>query len=232
MRLGHRGGGGSFYGVSVTLHGIEPRRSPARRSRLWLLIGWSGGRRWHGVFCRSGWRGGCYTGVRRKGAGLSGSANETRGEISQRREWSFGRRHWFRKVWLSEFGRFGMVDVDGTFHISILVDHLVFIWDAADAVGPFPSRCQLGSAFWRSGQSEDEAANLVGVSSRRRWWGGHLLVSELKPLLEGLNVSGGVLSGGGRIGIQVEVWRKRWLAACCNHGGRESVRFVRHSVEG
>ena len=33
-----------------------------------------------------------------------------------------------------------MVDVDGAFDISILVDHLVFIWDAADAVGPFLSR--------------------------------------------------------------------------------------------
>ena len=55
VRLGHRG---AFYGVSVTLHGVEPRRSPARRSRFWLLIGWNGGGRWHGVFCRSGWRSG------------------------------------------------------------------------------------------------------------------------------------------------------------------------------
>ena len=125
-----------------------------------------------------------------------------------------------------------MVDVDGAFHISILVDHLVFIWDAADAVGSFPSQSQLGSVFRRSGKSEDEAADLVGFSSWGRRRSGHLLVSELKPLLDGLNVGGGVLSGGGRIGIQVEVWGKRWLAACCNHGGRESVRFVRHSVEG
>ena len=125
-----------------------------------------------------------------------------------------------------------MVDVDGAIHISILVDHLAFIWGAADAIGPFPSRHQLGSAFQRSGKSEDEAADLVGVSSWGRRRSGHLLVSELKPLLDGLNLGGGVLSGGGRIGIQVEVWRKRWLAACCNHGGRESVRFVRHSVVG
>ena len=34
-----------------------------------------------------------------------------------------------------------MVDVDGAFHIPILVDHLVFIRDAAEAVGPLPSRC-------------------------------------------------------------------------------------------
>ena len=125
-----------------------------------------------------------------------------------------------------------MVDVDGAFHISILLDHLVFIWDAADVVGSFPLRRQLGSAFRRSGKSEDEAADLVGVSSWGHRRSGHLLVSELKLLLDGLNVGGGVLSGGGRIGIQVEVWRKSWLAACCNHGGRESVSFVRHSVEG
>ena len=125
-----------------------------------------------------------------------------------------------------------MIDVDGAFHISILVDHLVFIWDAADVVGPFPSRRQLGSAFWWSSQSEDEAAYLVGVSSWGRRRSGHLLVGELEPLLDGLNVGGGVLSGGRRIDIQVKVWRKRWLTACCNHGGRESVRFVRHCVEG
>ena len=94
-----------------------------------------------------------------------------------------------------------MVDADGAFHISVLVDHLVFIWDAADAVGPFPSRRQLGGAFWRSGQSEDEAANLVGVSSWRRQWSGHLLVSDLKPLLDGLNVGSWVLKGGGRVGM-------------------------------
>ena len=76
VRLGHRG---TFYGVNVTLYRIEPGKSPARRSRLWSLIGWSGGGRWHSVFCRSGWRGGCYTGVRRRSAGLSGSASETRG---------------------------------------------------------------------------------------------------------------------------------------------------------
>ena len=32
-----------------------------------------------------------------------------------------------------------MVDVDGAFHIPILVGHLIFIWDAADVVGSLPS---------------------------------------------------------------------------------------------
>ena len=94
-----------------------------------------------------------------------------------------------------------MVDVDDALHISILVDHLVFIWDVADEVGPFPSRHLLGSAFWRSSQSKIEAAYLVGVSSWRRQWSGHLLVGEVESLLDGLNVGGGVPSGGRRVGI-------------------------------
>ena len=113
-----------------------------------------------------------------------------------------------------------MVYVDGAFHLSILVYHLVFIRDAADAVRHFPSRRQLGSALRRGGESKDETADLVEVSSWGSWWSGHLLVSKLKPLLYGLDVHGGVLSGGRGIGIQVEVWRKGWLVACCNHGGR------------
>ena len=62
--------------------------------------------------------------------------------------------------------------------------------------------------------------------------GGHLLVGELEPLLDGFDICGGVFSGERGIGIQVKIWRKCWLAACRNHGGRESVRFMRHSVEG
>ena len=37
-----------------------------------------------------------------------------------------------------------MANVDGAFHIPIIVDHLIFIWDAADAVGSFPPRYKLG----------------------------------------------------------------------------------------
>ena len=99
-------------------------------------------------------------------------------------------------------------------------------------VRPFPPRRQLGSAFRRGSEGKDETADLVRVSSWWSRWSGHLLVSELEPLLYGLDVCRGVFRGMGRVGIQVEVWRKRWLAACCNHGGRESVRFVRHCIEG
>ena len=56
-----------------------------------------------------------------------------------------------------------MVYVDGAFHFSILVYHLVFIWDAADVVRPFSLRRQLGRAFRRGGKSKNETANLVGL---------------------------------------------------------------------
>ena len=36
---------------------------------------------------------------------------------------------------------------------------------------------------------------MIGVGGRRGWRGGHLLVSELEPLLDGLNVFCGVFGG-------------------------------------
>ena len=122
-----------------------------------------------------------------------------------------------------------MVYVDRTFHFSIFVDHLIFIGYAADAIKPFPLRRQLGGTFGRGGEGEDEAADLVRVSGRRR---DHLLMSESEPLLYGFDVCGGVFGGWGRTGIRGEVWRERWFAACCNHGSRESVGLMRHLVEG
>ena len=56
-------------------------------------------------------------------------------------------------------------------------------------------------------------------------------MGELEPLLDGFDICRGVFRRERWIGIQVEVWRKHWLAACRDHGGRESVRFTRHSVE-
>ena len=98
----------------------------------------------------------------------------------------------------------------------------------ADAVRPFPPRRQLGSAF-RSGKSKDETADLVGVSSWGSRRSGHLLVSELKPLLYGLDVCGWVFSGGGGIGIQVEVWRKH-LARGLLQSWRPRIHEVRETL--
>ena len=125
-----------------------------------------------------------------------------------------------------------MVYVDRTLHFSIFVDHLIFIGYAADAIRPFPLRCQLGGTFGRGGEGEYEAADLVGVSGWRGWQRGHLVVSESEPLLYGFDVCGGVFGGRGRTGIHGEVWRELWLTACCNHGNGESLGLMRHLVEG
>ena len=57
-------------------------------------------------------------------------------------------------------------------------------------------------------------------------------MGELEPLPDGFDICGGVFSGERGIGIQVKIWRKSRLAVCRNHGGRQSVRFMRYSVEG
>ena len=57
-------------------------------------------------------------------------------------------------------------------------------------------------------------------------------MGELEPLLDGFDICSGVFSGERGIDIQVEIWRKHWFPECRNHGGGESVRFMRHSIEG
>ena len=61
-----------------------------------------------------------------------------------------------------------MVYVDCVFQSTIFLDHLVFIGDAADSIGSFPSRCQLGDTFGRGGEGD-----LIGVGGKRGWRGGH-----------------------------------------------------------
>ena len=114
---------------------------------------------------------------------------------------------------------------------SIILEHLVLIGYAADTIGSFPSRRQLGGTFRRGGEGEDKAAYLVGVSGWRGRWCGHLLVSESEPLLHSFDVCGGVLSGWGGTGSRGEVSREHWFATRCNHGSRKSVWFMRHRVE-
>ena len=48
-----------------------------------------------------------------------------------------------------------MVYVARTLHSSIFVDYRVLIGYAADAIGSFPSRRQLGGTFGRGGEGED-----------------------------------------------------------------------------
>ena len=110
-----------------------------------------------------------------------------------------------------------MIHMNRVFYFVILINHLILVGHAADTIGFFPSGCQLGGALGRGGEDEDWATDLVGVSGRRGWRGGHLLVGELEPLSDGLSVFCGILSGWGGAGIRSKVWRKRWFATCRDH---------------
>ena len=62
--------------------------------------------------------------------------------------WRFCWRHWFWQIRSGELGRFGVVYVDCELQSTIFVNCLVFVRDAADSIGSFPSRPQLGGTFW------------------------------------------------------------------------------------
>ena len=53
---------------------------------------------------------------------------------------------------------------------------------------------------------------MIGVGDRRRRGRSHLLVGELEPLFDGFDIIGGVVDRGSGMGVQVDIWRKRWLA--------------------
>ena len=110
-----------------------------------------------------------------------------------------------------------MINMDCSLQSIIFVSHLIFVGYAADAIGSFSSGCQLGGLLWRGGEHEDQAADVVGVGCGRGWVSGHLLVGELEPLLDGLDVTRGILGGRRRAGIRGEVWGKSWFATCHNH---------------
>ena len=129
----------------------------------------------------------------------------------------FDRWHWFWKVWSGELRGFGVVYVDRSLQSTIFVNHLVLVGYAADAIGSFPSGCQLGGSLGRGGEREDHAANLVRIGGGRGWGSGHLLMSKLESLLDGLDVTWGVLGGRRRAGIRDEVWGKSWFATCRDH---------------
>ena len=67
------------------------------------------------------------------------------------------------------------------------------------------------------GECEDQAVNLVRIGGRCGWESDHLLVSELESLLDGLDITWGVLGGRRRAGIRGEVRGKNWFATCRDH---------------
>ena len=107
--------------------------------------------------------------------------------------------------------------MDRALQFTIFANHLVLAGYAADTIGSFPSGCQLGGSLGRGGECEDQAANLVRIGGGRGWWNGHLLMSKLESLLDGLDVTWGVLGGRRRAGVRDEDWGKSWFVTCRDH---------------
>ena len=101
--------------------------------------------------------------------------------------------------------------------LAIFINHLVLLGYATDTIGSFPSWCQLGGALGRGGERKDQAANLVWIGGGRGWGSNHLLMRKLEVLLDGLDVTWGVLGGRRWAGIRDEVWGKSWLTTCRDH---------------
>ena len=110
-----------------------------------------------------------------------------------------------------------MVYVDRSLQSTIFVNHLVLVGYAADAIGFFPLGCQLGGSLGRGGVREDHTANLIRIGGGCSWGIGHLLMRKLESLLDGLDVTWGVLGGRRRAGIRVDVLGKSWFATCRDH---------------
>ena len=110
-----------------------------------------------------------------------------------------------------------MIYMNRALQLAIFINHLVLFGYAADMIGSFPSWCQLGGVLGSGGRSEDQADNLVWIGGGRGWESNHLLMCKLEALLDGLDVTWGVLGGRRRAGIRDEVWGKSWLAACRDH---------------
>ena len=102
-------------------------------------------------------------------------------------------------------------------YFAIFINHLVLTGYAADTIGSFPSWCQLVGVLGMGGEREDQAANLVWIGGGRGWRNNHLLMRKLEALLDGLDLTWGVLGGRRRAGIRDEVWGKSWLATCHDH---------------
>ena len=194
------------------------------------MIGWCGWNCWNGW---TGWgRSGGYAAVHRRGTWFGRLVGETCGEIPQGWAWLLHRWYWFWQIGSSKLRGFSMVNMYSTFHFTIFVNHLILVGYATHTIGPFPLRRQLGGTFWRCGERENQANDLIGVGGRRGWRDGHLLVGKLEPLSNGLYVLGGVLGGWRGAGVRSEVRRKCWFATCSDHQGIESVGFMGHCVEG
>ena len=131
--------------------------------------------------------------------------------------WFLHRWYWFWQIGGGELRGFRMVNVDRALHFTVFVNHLILVGYATHTIGSFPSRRQLRGTFWRCGEREDQATDLIGVGGRCSWRDGHLLMGEMELLSNGLYVLGGILKGWRGAGVLGEVGRKRWFATSSDH---------------
>ena len=110
-----------------------------------------------------------------------------------------------------------MINMDCPLQSIVFVSHLILVGDGANAKGFFPSGCQLGGSLRRGGERIDQTALLVWVGGGRGWRSGHLLVGEVKSLLDGLDVTWSVFGSRRGAGIRGEVWGKSWFATFRDH---------------
>ena len=104
-----------------------------------------------------------------------------------------------------------MIYMDCSLQSIVFTSHLVLVGDATNAEGSFPPGCQLG------GERIDQTALVVWVGGGRGWRSGHLLVGELKSLLDGLDVPWSVFRSRRWAGIRGEVRGESWFATCRDH---------------
>ena len=123
-----------------------------------------------------------------------------------------------------------MVNVGGLRSRTILLQHLIRVGDTFDHEWALPSWGQLVGTLRRGSKNKYEASLVVWVGSGRSWGWGHLLAVEREPLLECLHICGRVIQRWQGSSVALEVWRQGGLSPCGDHGGREAMGLMGHSV--
>ena len=86
-----------------------------------------------------------------------------------------------------------MINMDRTPHGSILINDLIFVGDPPDKERAFPMWSQLVRALRRGCHGIYEASFLIWVGISGEGWGSHLLMRQLQPLCQDLNIIGGII---------------------------------------
>ena len=123
-----------------------------------------------------------------------------------------------------------MIYMDRTPHGSILINDMIFVGDPPDMERAFPTWSQLVRMLRRGCHGIYEASFLIRVGNSEEGWGSHLLMRQLQPLCQDLNMIGGIINGGRGMRV-LYIRREGRLSACRYHGRRKPVWLMGHGVE-